>query len=184
MTDQLSLQRFSQLLAALKEEMPALRGISDLLELGCGVWADRSALREAFPAAQLYGVDRVLLPIGARRLGTRSLFIQADIRALPFSTMPARWPLIIIRHPDVDRWHAAWHEVVPLICTMLRPGGAVLVTTYFVGEATLINRWFGANPAMKLHWVFPAHASAHNHKALTDLVGNDRHYLVYQREAA
>jgi trans-aconitate methyltransferase len=122
-------ERFSTMIALIDATQPS---IWRLLDLGCGPGSLALALLEAFPGAEVYGVDfnpHMLLLAQARlaHFGRRVHLIQADLRQPSWAEpLPASLDAVV----SATALH--WLESGPLaalyrqLAGLLRPGGILL----------------------------------------------------------
>jgi hypothetical protein len=110
--------------------------------LGCGACPDAAIYHAVCPGARIVGadIDRVALKRARQLVFTAPWLwpLQADVRALPFK---AGFDLLLVRHPDVDRFRSAWEQVLSVLPRFLTTPGWVLVTTYGVTEIEAARNW-------------------------------------------
>lgn len=99
-----------------------------LLNIGCGAFVESALLREFFPAWTMIGLDII-------RLKKKSVWqVQADAVHLPFA---CTFGLILIRHPDVNKYPERWKAVLENLPHFL--DGILLVTTYTFDELSFVR---------------------------------------------
>ncbi len=160
------LARLQSLLTALALDGLAPRAVS----VGCGAYPSAWVLRETLPGWTLYGLDRDGAALrSARREAPFTRLIQADARSLP-GLLHARFGLVLVRHPDLYRYHSAWTCIFDSLPAMLAPGGALLATFYAPEEAEVAL-------ALPVPTLAPLDEDL---LAPPDLGGHDRFALAYR----
>ena len=167
-----------RLRATLMALFPPPAAVRLVLSVGCGSFPTAGPLRRLFPAAMLVGIDHSLddLRAGRGRWGVADVrLIGGDAARMPLAGM-ARFDLILIRHPDVDRHPERWRQVCRALPRVLSPGGRVLVSCYAAHEMAAIRAGLIAGGAKPL----PARLSL----APVDLIGQDRWLVGFMCEPA
>ena len=103
-----------------------LTGVSNLLEIGCGVGAELNLLRERWPSVKLTGLDRSAshLAAGRARLPKDIELVEGDATALPFpdrsfDRVITIWMLEHVPDPGT---------VIREALRVLKPGGKLVCT--------------------------------------------------------
>jgi SAM-dependent methyltransferase len=149
-----------------------LRGLpARALDVGCGAFPSAEALRETLPGWTIYGLDRDGEALRRARQEAPFLrLIRADARDLP-GLLRATFGLIVVRHPDLFRYRAAWSQIIAALPGLLAPGGALLIALHAPEEVEIV-RALDLPPALPLDdFALPP----------ADLAGHDRFALAYRR---
>jgi trans-aconitate methyltransferase len=136
-------ERLASVVALIEATQPRVERV---LDLGCGPGSLTLALLEAFPQAEVYGIDfdpSVLLLAQARlaHFGTRVYLIQSDLRSVAWvQTLPASMDAVVsataLHWLEPDALVALYRRVAGL----LRPGGILLNADHVGSEHDAVQR--------------------------------------------
>lgn len=124
-----------RLRAVLGSLFPDSSQVHRVLNLGCGAFPSASVLRALFPAARLIGLDRELYALSPQ---PETALIAAVGAYAPFAPT-ARFDLLLVRHPDVDRDPAGWQRVAATLPAWLSSTGRLLVSGYAAHEVDTLR---------------------------------------------
>jgi SAM-dependent methyltransferase len=102
------------------------------LTLGCGTFPEAGPLCQLWPQAQHIGLDWS---------AGRGVGVQAAAGALPFAAHS--FDLILLRHPDIGAGGEIWGRAAATWPRVLRPGGALLISTYELWELEFMRAALG-----------------------------------------
>ena len=151
--------------------------IQGILAVGADRCEPCSRLLTLFPNSRLTVIDldeEAIASAGARLTNhaNRLRILAGNAGDLP-ELAPGPYDLVIIRHPDIDKHPAGWASALAACVAQLKVGGLLLVTTYSLPEASLINRVLEASPVVlrtgSPYTIVPV-----------ALKGNDRYILLYK----
>ena len=134
------------------------------LNTGCGEFPEHDLLAALWHDWLHVGIDieRHNLP----RPHPCIAFVQADSAALPFA---CGFSLIIIRHPDLDKYSERWQVILRNASSYVVCGGVLLVTVYALHERDFAAQYITMQP-LELN---------ENALSAPDLTGHDRFVLAY-----
>lgn len=106
-------------------------GVQRVASIGCGMFFEARGLKEAFPNAQILGVDKDEELYGAvpttRIVPEGVEMIFTELTGESSVLKKGQYDFIIARNPDIHRG-SNWGEILKLCKASLKPGGFLMIT--------------------------------------------------------
>ena len=119
-----------------------------ILEIGCGTGKNLVALAEAFPAAQITGLDLAADMLDRARVKIAPVADRVDLLHRPYdgpvAEEDAKFDLIVISYA-LSMINPGFDEVISLCRRDLSEGGVIAVVDFHETRWTWFRKWMGVN---------------------------------------